>query len=1431
MLFTLCVVYAPQAWATNECGTGTTVVCNNSGTPASNLNPYANGVAYSTPNINLTLAAGAQVNVTAVQNGPYAAGFGSVLTGVASYGNVVLNVQSGASVTTTTGYGVGGNSGSVAGDSVAITNGGDVTVTGLAGHGLYAFAASNASIVNTGTVKATGTATSVNGIQAQSNDGGTVTVNNSGTITSAAGNGVNVTVNNGGAINLVQTGDVSGGNYGIGLSGGTGSVVTTVTANNGGSVRGTNGAGVQLVRTTGTLTNTGTIQSQNTGGIVLGVGTQMAITNEAAGSITGANGLLTFAGGSTFTNRGTLTGTNGTAILLNGGAITNTTLIFDTGSNVTGNVQGNSVANANNRFILEGSGSYAGNVAGMSTVSMAGTDWLLSGNVTPIDNVAGAVHAQTGRLTITGLLSTSGAAANVLIDNGATVQIGNSGTIGAVAGAITDNGTLAFNRSDAVTYGGIISGTGSVSQLGAGTTTFTGNQAYTGGTLISAGTLQLGNGGTGGSIVGDVTNHGALSINRSDTVTLPGLISGSGRLVQAGTGTTILTANNTYTGGTTITAGTLQLGSGTGGGDVAGNVVNQGILIFNRSDSRTFAGLISGGGAVEQRGSGTTTLTADQTYTGGTTISGGTLQLGDGGTTGNVTGPIVDNGVLAVNHSNSVFFLSPITGTGALAQLGSGTTVLSATNTYTGGTTIQNGTLRVGNGSTSGSIIGDVDNAGMLTFDRSNTLTFDGTISGPGAVTKQNSGITILTADNTYTGGTTITSGSLQLGNGGTSGSIVGDVLDNSALAVNRSDTITLPGTISGSGGLSQRGTGTTVLTANNTYSGGTLISAGTLQLGAGGTSGNIVGDVTDNGTLAFNRADDVTFSNIISGAGGVNQLGPGRLQVNGDQTYTGPTQVLAGTLALAGSLQSTVTVSPGATLSGTGVVNGDVLNQGRLWPGSAIAGSTAYGDFTVHGNYVGQNGVLELNTFLGGDGSPSDRLVIDGGTGSGSTSIVVHNTSTSGAETAADGILLVSAINGATTAGDAFNLPGELRSGALDYRLFRGSKDGALPDNWYLRNDFVVPPPEPPEPPIPPPEPPNPPDPDLPSDPPPDTLPPGDYPIIGPELATYGAIQPLARELGQRTLSTLHDRNGDSALMASSVAATDNSPSSWARVFAATVDQSYKAFAAPQSKGNLAGFQIGGDMWQGQWAQGHTDRFGGYLAYANASVDVRGLVTNAAATGYERQRTGSVGLHATSVGAYWTHYGPTEWYLDGVVQASSYGGTANTPFSHLEPDGTGFLASLEFGYPIDISSMGKGFVLEPQLQAIRQYVNFNARNDGLGMVKVGSTFGSTGRIGLRGKWEVRGLNGELWMPYATVDLIRDWGARSSTVFGDGGGEASVVPLRPQASRGSLTGGVTVVWSPRLMAFASAGYEHELGSGENSRRQGFDANVGLRYMW
>ncbi|HAT7904314.1 TPA: autotransporter-associated beta strand repeat-containing protein, partial [Legionella pneumophila] len=115
------------------------------------------------------------------------------------------------------------------------------------------------------------------------------------------------------------------------------------------------------------------------------------------------------------------------------------------------------------------------------------------------------------------------------------------GTVGSIAGNILNNAALIFNRSNALTYAGVISGTGTLTKLGAGVLTLTGNHTFSGDTTISAGTLSIGSGGTTGSIVGNIIDNSALIFNRSDNLTYAGVISGSGTLTKQGSGVLSLT--------------------------------------------------------------------------------------------------------------------------------------------------------------------------------------------------------------------------------------------------------------------------------------------------------------------------------------------------------------------------------------------------------------------------------------------------------------------------------------------------------------------------------------------------------------------------------------------------------------------------------------------------------------------------------------------------------------------------------------------------------------------------------------------------------------------------------------------------------------------------------------------------------------------------
>ena len=147
------------------------------------------------------------------------------------------------------------------------------------------------------------------------------------------------------------------------------------------------------------------------------------------------------------------------------------------------------------------------------------------------------------------------------------------------------------------------------------------------------------------------------------------------------------------------------------------------------------------------------------------------------------------------------------------------------------------------------------------------------------------------------------------------------------------------------------------------------------------------------------------------------------------------------------GSIRSATTVGPNGILSGTGQIIGNVLNRGLIAPGNSI------GTLTIAGNYFGAGGTLEIETILGADDSPSDRLVIAGGAATGSTIVHVFNLGGEGDLTTGDGILVVDATAGGTTAADAFALAAPVLAGPYEYLLQRGGAAGSAADDWFLRS------------------------------------------------------------------------------------------------------------------------------------------------------------------------------------------------------------------------------------------------------------------------------------------------------------------------------------------------------------------------------------------
>ena len=533
----------------------------------------------------------------------------------------------------------------------------------------------------------------------------------------------------------------------------------------------------------------------------------------------------------------------------------------------------------------------------------------------------------TGALTKTGTSIATLTGANTFSGgttiSGGTLVVNSFGLVGSV----TNNATLEFSQDSNGTFAGTISGTGQLVKSGTGRIGLTGTNVYTGGTTINAGTLAV----TTSSLPGAVVNNATLQFNQDGRGTFKGVISGTGAVLKTGLGAAGLTGVNTYTGGTTVDAGTLVVTTAS----LPGNVTNNAILQFNQSSRGTYFGVISGTGAVVKTGTGSVGLTGANTYLGSTTISDGILLVTTSSLPGDSANPgsVVNNATLQFNQASSGTYFGVISGTGAVVKTGTGSTGLVAANTYTGGTTVSEGILFV----TTLSLPGDVVNNATLQFNQGSKGTYAGVISGTGAVLKTGAGAVGLTGANTYAGGTTISEGTLVV----TSASLPGDVVNNAIIQFNQNGNGTYASAITGTGSLLKTGTGNLGLTGLNTYSGGTTISDGTLFV----TTASLpqTGSVVNNATLQFNQTATGVFNGTISGSGTVIKGGRGSMSFTADNTYTGTTELVGGTLFIEGNqgaATGNVNVASGATLGGTGTIGGNttVATGARHRIGSALA-------------------------------------------------------------------------------------------------------------------------------------------------------------------------------------------------------------------------------------------------------------------------------------------------------------------------------------------------------------------------------------------------------------------------------------------------------------------------------------------------------------
>ncbi|MCV9658936.1 autotransporter-associated beta strand repeat-containing protein [Salmonella enterica subsp. enterica serovar Corvallis] len=1240
---------------------------------------------------------------------------------------------------------------------------------------------------------------------------------------------------------------------------------------------------------TGDVTNDAVLEL-NTGGTfdnaISGSG-QVVKSGDETLTLSGANSYT----GGTLISGGTLVASNVEA-LGTGDVTDNATLELNTGGDFDNAISGSGqvVKSGDETLTLSGSNTYTGGtlISG-GTLVATNVEALGSGDVTDdatlelntggtFDNaISGSgqvVKSGDDVLTLSGANSYSGGS----LISGGTLVATNVEALG--TGDVTNNAVLELNTGG--TFDNAISGSGQVVKSGDETLTLSGANSYTGGTLISGGTLVASNVEALGT--GDVTDNAVLELNTGGD--FDNAISGSGQVVKSGDETLTLSGSNTYTGGTLISGGTLVASNVEALG--TGDVTNDAVLELNTGGD--FDNAISGSGKVEKSGDGTLTLSGSNTYRGGTTISGGTLLASNVEALG--TGDVTNNATLELNTGGD--FDNAISGSGQVVKSGGDTLTLSGNNSYTGGTLISDGTLVASNVEALGS--GNIDNyaslqlnasgqfvtANLTTHDnattaigagsalRANTLTQEANSTLAVHLTDSNSDA-IVTADHANLGGTLDITGIGNVAKSWTRDAYAYTLIDSDS-AINSDfaqftvagmdakqvDFLTVDGRVNADDDTRYDVTASLSWYADSDNA--ATDAHGTFTLSEQGHSFTLNTALTDvDATLNPDSATGWDGKSLI-------KRGAGTLILGAQNTYSGDTDVQEGTLWLAetatigsaGSAQA-VNIAANAAFGGhNATVNGHVNNQGSLYfvdtftvngdvvnSSAMISGSDQPNNtLTIAGNYTGNDGHLYLNTQLGDDSSPTDKLIVTGDT-AGSTTLHITNVNGLGAQTV-NGIEVIEV--GGQSDGDFTLYKGHVDINAWTYTL---KQDGG---DWYLRSESddvpddggdVIPPDDggdvtPPDDggDVTPPDdggevtPPDdggevtPPDDDgdvTPPDDGGDVTPPDDDGDITPpdggdvtpvtpqyraDIGVYLGNQWMARNL---QMQTLYDREGSQYRSADG--------SIWMR-FKAGKAESQAVNGNVDIDSDYSQFQLGGDILT--WSDGAQSVTVGLMgSYINASTDSTG---NRGADGSQFSANGSVdgynlGLYATWFADAQSHRGA---YIDSWYQYGAYNNSVdNDGLSASRYDSAAHAVSLETGYRYDIALSNRNTVsLTPQAQVTWQRYSADTVIDDGGTRISGQNDDSwTTRLGVRVDGKLYKESGRI-QPFMEVNWLHASDNASAT-FGD-----TKVSQDLPNDRVEVKVGIQANVSERLSVYAQA-------AGQKGKNDYGDASFSLnmRYNW
>ncbi|EEJ3318971.1 fibronectin-binding autotransporter adhesin ShdA [Salmonella enterica subsp. enterica] len=1129
----------------------------------------------------------------------------------------------------------------------------------------------------------------------------------------------------------------------------------------------------------------------------------------------------------------------------------------------TANDFGNTDINGGTLIANDAAALGSGDVAIAENAKLELSQGTLDNNVTGEGQI---VKSGSDELIVTGDNSYSG---GTTISDG-TLIADHADSLG--TGAVANSGVLQVGEGE---LENTLSGSGSLVKTGTGELTLSGDNSYSGGTTISDGTLIAANVNALGG--GDVDNAGTLKLDAEGEFNLANVTTQSGATTELSKGTTLnvdsLTqqADSTLNidlsktnGESAITADSVSLAGAlniTGIGSVTDSwtpeaytytLINSDSAITTDFDDLTVAGMnredvdfLTIDGKVDEADSTNYDLTASLSWyadrDNASTDAHGTFTLSDPDGSFNVAAKLTD--------VDDALDLGSTWDGKSLTKEGAGTLILSGDNDYSGGTTINEGTLVAASTTALGT--GLVDNNATLVLDADSEVSAAGGITTHSGATTQlalgtslDLGDSALIQEDGSTLNVELNSDSVQPLITGGSATLGGDlVVSDASLQARASDAefqsfklIDMDSDISGD---------FTSLTMNLTDKPDYLTVTGTINpedqseyLLTEGLSWNATATSATpaHGTFTLGAGDSFEVTSVLGDKTGngdwdgktLTKRGAGKLTLSGVNTYTGDTNVQEGTLWLSGDgtigemgSQQAVNVASGATFGGSNgtTVNGKVTNEGTLVFGdseetgaiftlnddlinmgtmtSGSSSSTPGNTLYVDGDYTGNGGSLYLNTVLGDDDSATDKLVITGDA-SGTTDLYINGIG-DGAQTT-NGIEVVD-VGGVSTS-DAFVLKNEVNASLYTYRLYWNESD----NDWYLASkaqsddddsggdDSDV----------------------TPSDGGDDggnVTPPDDGGDVAPQyradIGAYMGNQWMARNL---QMQTLYDREGSQYRNADG--------SVWAR-FKAGKAESEAVNGNIDMDSNYSQFQLGGDILA--WGNGQQSITVGVMAsYINADTDSTG---NRGADGSQFTSSGNVDGYNLGVYATWfadaqTHSGAyvDSWYQYGFYNNSVESGDAGSE----SYDSTANAVSLETGYRYDIAlSNGNTVSLTPQAQVVWQNYSADSVKDNYGTRIDGQDGDSwTTRLGLRVDGKLYKGSRTVIQPFAEANWLHT--SDDVSVSFDDATVKQDLPANRAELKVGLQADIDKQWSVRAQVAGQTG-SNDFGD--------LNGSLNLRYNW